>query len=304
MLPIPDTEKLWLSWTGMETDLIFKRGIDLPGFASFPLLETESGQALVRDYYLDQVKTARDAGCGVCLESLTWMANRNRAGPLGYDVTDLTRINRAAIALMAGLADGNDICLSAQIGPAGDGYQASRFSVDAARAYHAEQIEVLAGTKADILSAFTLGAVDEATGIVLAASDVGKPVCIAFTVETDSCLPDGTPLAEAIDRVDQATGGTTAYFLVNCAHPDHLGSALDGNASLARLAGVVANASRKSHAELDEATELDEGDPSELGQQLAVIRQRFPQMTVLGGCCGTDMRHLAAIGKAARENVL
>lgn len=291
--------RLWLSWVGMETDLIFNQGVDLPGFASFPLLETETGRARLEGYYRGLIDVARGHGCGSSLESVTWMANADRAAALGYDQAALDDVNRAAIAFIAALKDGDDICLSAQIGPRGDGYKAGEMTADAARRYHAAQIEVLAGTEADVLSAYTIASDAEATGIVQAARDAGKPVIISFTVETDGALPDGTPLAEAIARVDDATSGYAACFLINCAHPDHIDRAATRGRLPDRLAGIVANASRCSHAELDEAEALDDGDPVELGRQLGDIRRRHPAISLLGGCCGTDLRHLGEIAAGA-----
>jgi homocysteine S-methyltransferase len=90
-----------------------------------------------------------------------------------------------------------------------------------------------------------------------------------------------------------------AYYVINCAHPDHFAGILEGGGSwLHRLRGIRANASRKSHAELDAATELDAGDPEELARDYCALRRSIPQLTVLGGCCGTDDRHVAAIARA------
>ena len=108
-----------------------------------------------------------------------------------------------------------------------------------------------------------------------------------------------TLVSEAIAMVDAATGNFPAYFMVNCAHPDHLTPALDGGDWMARLRGVGANASRCSHAELDNRQVLDAGDPLELAAQLVALRRAYPQISVLGGCCGTDIRHMAAIAAAA-----
>lgn len=297
-MPIPalNTGPSYLCWAGLETDLIFNHGVELPGFASFPLLQSETGRALLLSAYQAQADVAARTGCGACLESVSWMANPDRAAPLGYAAGDLARINHDAIALMQQVHSDTPICLSAQVGPRGDGFVAGSMTAQAARDYHLPQMEALAATAVDLLSGFTIAAVEEATGMVLAAQAAERPVTVSFTVETDGKLPDGTKLSEAIDRVDQATSGAAAYFLVNCAHPDHLAPALDGSAPLKRLAGVVANASRKSHAELDNSDTLDDGSPAELGAQLAAIGDAHPWMRVFGGCCGTDMRHLEQIG--------
>ena len=124
------------------------------------------------------------------------------------------------------------------------------------------------------------------------------PVVISFTVETHGKLPTGQPLQEAIREVDAATGRAPAYYMINCAHPSHFEAVLDGQVWMERLHGIRANASKRSHAELDEATDLDDGDPVELGQQYSDLRTRFLQINVLGGCCGTDHRHIEQIATA------
>ncbi|MEL7299609.1 MAG: homocysteine S-methyltransferase family protein [Pseudomonadota bacterium] len=301
---------LMLAHAGIETDLIFNKGVDLPGFASFPLMETAEGRALLETSMAELLDVGARAGTGVILESPTWMANRDRAAGIGYAPADVLRINRDALAMMAGLRDraprvsgktGGPIILSGNIGPRDDAYApADQMSAETAEAYHAEQIAALAQTEVDVISAYTLAYPAEAIGIVRAARAVGLPVVISFTVETDGTLPTGQPLGAAIAEVDAATAGQAAYFMINCAHPDHFGDTLEPAPWMDRLRGLIVNASRCSHAELDEAEHLDDGDPVELGQQMAALRQRFPHLTVLGGCCGTDMRHMAEIAQAAR----
>lgn len=299
-MPVPALSggDVYLTWTGLETDLIFNRGVELPEFAAFPLLETEAGLMELRRAYRGLVDLAERLGCGICLETVTWMANPLRARALGYDAEALKRINTASVALIDEIVTSAKLCRSGQMGPSGDAYRAGTMGVDAARSYHRPQVEALAQAGVDVVSAYTIGAVEEGTGLVLAARDVGVPMVLSFTVETDGRLPDGTALAEAIERVDDATDGAARHFLVNCAHPEHLSSALGVAPPLRRLAGVVANASRKSHAELDESDTLDDGNPDELGRQIAEIRRSHPWMTVFGGCCGTDLRHLEAMGRA------
>lgn len=295
---------LFLAYVGMETDLIFNKGIDLPGFASFPLLDTHEGREVLVRYYKDLVALGAAHDCGVILESPTWMANKDRAAPLGYLPEALARLDRDAIALIDQVrttASRDNILLSANIGPRNDAYlPVTQMSAEEAMNYHSVQIANFAETKVDVISAYTLAYPAEAVGIVRAAQVYNLPVVISFTVETDGRLPTGLPLPEAIKAVDAATECYSAYFMINCAHPDHILGALDSGDWLHRLRGIVANASRCSHAELDQATALDEGDPAELGAQLAQIRRDFAAIKVLGGCCGTDMRHMFEIARAAR----
>jgi S-methylmethionine-dependent homocysteine/selenocysteine methylase len=162
--------------------------------------------------------------------------------------------------------------------------------------YHRPQLEALREGGADMVSAITMTYAEEAMGIAVAARECGMPVAISFTVETDGRLPSGQPLKMAVDETDAATDSFPAYYMINCAHPEHFHSALaDEGAWLDRIGGIRANASRKSHAELDASTELDIGDPAELGRQYRALRTHLPRLFLFGGCCGTDCRHVSAI---------
>lgn len=298
---LPASPDLFLVYAGMETDLIFAHGMDLPGFASYPLMETIKGQQLLQSYFTAMIDLGRRAGAGVILESPTWVANRDRGAEIGYSAERLMTLNKAAVGMMKELreaATGVPIVLSANIGPRVDAYApAEQMTAAEAKAYHHEQIATVAEAGVDVVSGYTLAYAAEAVGVARAAKACGVPVVIAFTVELDGRLPTGMTLPEAIAEVDAQTGAYPAYYMINCAHPDHFSATLDGGAWMARVQGIVANASRCSHAELDEAEALDDGNPEELGQQLAGLRKRFPQIRVLGGCCGTDMRHMTAISR-------
>ena len=139
---------------------------------------------------------------------------------------------------------------------------------------------------------------EEAIDVARAAADVGLPAVVSFTVETDGRLPSGQTLGDAIAQVDATCRVAPAYYMVNCAHPTHFANELDADAPWrARVHGVRANASRLSHAELDEATELDRGDIEELGALYASLGSMI-DLRVVGGCCGTDHEHLATIASA------
>ena len=293
---------VFLCYEGMETDLIFNQGMALPGFASYPLLETDTGRATLSAYFEAMINLGKTAGVGVILGSPTWVANRDRGAEIGYSPETLQNRNIEAIELMVHVREQKgDIptVISANIGPRSDAYAPSeRMTPQEAENYHSEQIAVLARTDVDMLSAYTLAYPEEAIGIVRAAQKFDLPVMISFTVETDGRLPTGAELGEAIQTVDDATGGYASYFMINCAHPDHFRHVLSGGTWMNRLKGVVANASRCSHTELDESETLDDGDPTELGEQLVEIHTAFPRITILGGCCGTDMRHIESIVKS------
>jgi homocysteine S-methyltransferase len=285
---------------GMETDLIFHRGVDLPCFAAFPLVETDEGRAVLTDYYDGYAAIARRAGAGLMLEAPTWRANPEWGERLGYGPADLDRVNTAAIALLARLrdryADGiADIAVGGTVGPRGDGYQPDRrMRPDEAADYHRPQIDSFAAAGADLVTAYTLTDPGEATGIVRAARAAGLAVAISFTVETGGRLAGGHPLGAAIATVDAAAAPD--YFLVNCAHPDHVERGLaESGDQRHRLAGMRYNASPRSHAELDEATDLDDGDPATLAAGHRRLEPLLPHLPILGGCCGTDARHVAAL---------
>jgi S-methylmethionine-dependent homocysteine/selenocysteine methylase len=299
----PSNVDLFLAYVGMETDLIFNQGVDLPGFASYPLLKTTEGQELLKGYLKDLIALGKETSAGVILESPTWVANRDRGAALGYGFDELKKLNQNAIAMMAAVrleSDHVPIVISANIGPREDAYAPSaQMTPEEAERYHAEQIAVLAETDVDVISGYTLAYPSEAIGMVRAARQFGLPVVISFTVETNGRLPTGESLDEAISGVDTATDGYAAYFMINCAHPEHFSGVLEDASWMQRVRGIIANASRCSHADLDEAEELDDGNPSELGVQLSDLRRRFPHIKVLGGCCGTDMRHMKQIVTAS-----
>jgi S-methylmethionine-dependent homocysteine/selenocysteine methylase len=294
---------LFLADGGLETTLIFHEGVDLPEFAAFPLLDTPEGRELLRRYYSDYLELARRHGLGFVLDTVTWRANPDWAGLLGYDAAALDRANRQAtqlaLDLAAEFADLTTV-VNGVIGPRGDGYVvASAMSADEAADYHAAQTTSFAAAGADLVTAMTMTYVEEAVGVARAAAAAGLPVTVGFTVETDGRLPSGTPLGEAVTAVDEATGGSVASFMVNCAHPSHFADVLaTAEAWTDRVAAVRANASRASHAELDEAEDLDRGDPRELGQDYVALRAALPGLRVVGGCCGTDLEHVAAIADA------
>jgi len=295
---------LFLTDGGIETVLIFHQGLELPAFAAFDLLKDEAGTEALRAYYAPYADLAREHGVGFVLESPTWRASPGWAGRIGYGGEELKSMNRKAIALMAELRaryeNGAPIVISGCIGPQGDGYNpAVLLTADAAQGYHATQIETFRDTEADMVTAITMTYAEEAIGIARAAGEAGLPAAISFTLETDGRLPSGLTLGEAIEKVDAETDAAPAYYMINCAHPTHFEGILDPKKPwISRLRGLRANASTQSHAELDEATELDAGDPVDLGARYAALREQFPQLNVLGGCCGTDHRHVTEICSA------
>lgn len=296
---------LFLTDGGLETTLIFHEGFELPDFAAFHLLTQERGRAALGEYFRRYVDIGRKHGVGLVLESPTWRASSDWGDRLGYSEAALADANRESIRLLEdirkeGEISGTRVVISGTVGPRGDGYDAgTRMTGEDAERYHAPQIGTFSETGADLVSALTMTHVEEAIGVARAARSAGVPVVISFTVETDGRLPSGQPLGSAIEAIDEATDCAPAYFMVNCAHPTHFGDALDSDEPwIRRLCGIRANASTRSHAELDEAPDLDDGDPIELGLQYRELRNRMSHLGVLGGCCGTDHRHVEEIARA------
>jgi len=297
------SDRLFLTDGGLETTLIFHEGLELPEFAAIELHRRPGGEDTLRAYFARYTEIARRHGAGFVFESASWRASGDWGTRLGFSREELERANRRSIDFLAELREAFESAgdapgvISACIGPRGDGYVAShRMSVAEAEQYHGFQVGIFETTEADLVSAVTMNYVEEAIGIALAARAAHMPVVISFTVETDGKLPTGQSLQQAIEQVDAATDRHPAYYMINCAHPTHFDPALAAPAPwLARIRGLRANASRLSHAELNESTTLDSGDPAELGRQYAELWGRLPRLVVLGGCCGTDHRHIEAI---------
>lgn len=295
------SEGLWLADGGLETTLIFHHGIDLPHFASFPLLRSEDGRARLARYFEGYIGAARACGAGFVLDTATWRSGEGWGGIMGLAGEALDAVNRDAVAFARAFAAspaaaGARVVVNGVVGPHGDAYAPDRL-LDAreAETVHRRQVRTLAGAGVDLVTATTIANAAEGIGIARAAIGADVPVVVSFTVETDGRLVTGQTLGEAIAETEAATGGGVAWYGVNCAHPDHFRKVLDGG-WLGRIGMIRANASRKSHAELDESTELDAGDPAELAADYRALMAVLPGLRVFGGCCGTDVSHVAAIG--------
>jgi S-methylmethionine-dependent homocysteine/selenocysteine methylase len=297
-----DSSDLFLTDGGLETTLVFLEGFDLPCFAAFDLLKDESGYTALRNYYRRYLSIAAHYGTGFILESPTWRANPDWIKTIGYPDSALREVNRKAVQLLVEvksefLENVHNILLSGCVGPRGDGYKAENTMTAAeAQIYHSAQIAVLGQTPVDLISAITMTYPEEAIGITLAVAEVGLPAVISFTVETDGTLPNGMRLKEAIEQVESHS--SPLYYMINCAHPSHFMQSLQegkNEAWTSKIRGVRTNASCKSHAELDEATELDRGNPEALGGENKNLKNAFPLMNVFGGCCGTDEEYISAM---------
>jgi homocysteine S-methyltransferase len=305
-IPFPSADQLVIADAGLETWLLFDRGFELPSFAAYPLAATDEGRAALAEYYGGFVQLAASLGTALVLDAPTWRANPDWAATVGHDGEHLTELITAAVGVVDDARSawtGDHPCLiSGAVGPRGDGYVVGdAMGAESAAVYHSFQIEAFATTPVDVVTAMTLTYVEEAIGIARAAEAAGLPVDIAFTVETDGRLPSGMPLGEAIEATDAATGGYPLHYMINCAHPTHFAGVLAEAAPwTARLGALRANASSLSHAELDEAIELDRGDPADLAARYQDLLEQVPSIHVVGGCCGTDHQHVKAIATAVR----
>ncbi|MEO5852630.1 MAG: homocysteine S-methyltransferase family protein [Nocardioides sp.] len=285
---------------GLETSLIFHQGLDLPLFAAFPLVERDDGKAALESYWQPYLELADERGATFVVDTATWRASPDWGTRLGYDADGLRAANEAAVRLARHLAGHTATAtVNGTVGPRGDGYVVGvEMTADLAQDYHRVQLEALVGAGVDTVTALTLTYPAEAVGFVRAAAALGTPAMVSFTVETDGRLPNGEALADAVTQVDRETDGAAAGFMVNCAHPTHLEDALVDGDWLGRVTGLRANASTMSHAELDAAEELDDGDPDDLSRHYTRLLGRLPALDVVGGCCGTDHRHVRAIADA------
>ena len=294
--------KMFIADGGLETSLIFLSEIDLPLFAAFPLIASDEGIAQLESYFAPYIEIAIANNTGIVLDTPTWRCSKGWCEQLGYTLHDTQFFNEASVSFLEKLrarhqSDDTPMVINGAIGPQEDGYNPTNMmTAGEAERYHSHQVEVFAQTNADMISAVTIPYVEEAIGIARAARKAGIPAAISFTVETDGRLPTGMSLREAIEITDAETGASPVYYMVNCAHTSHFDHLLDGNEDWTRrIYGVRANASCMSHAELDEATELDDGNPREFGREYAELRNKLTNLKVVGGCCGTDHRHIAAV---------
>ena len=303
-----NSDRAWLTDAGLETSIIFHDGIDLPLFASFHLLENDEGIAALDRYFDRYIRLAKSADTGFLIDTTTWRSGAFWAEALGRSEADMEEVTRNAVRYALVLkqqteAAGTPTLINGVIGPAGDGYQPDAlWSVDDAEAVHTKQTEWLASAGADIIAGVTITHTGEGIGLVRAAKRTGLPVVLSYTVETDGYLPTGQSLGDAIAETDAATGSAPVFYMVNCAHPDHFKGELAGDWT-SRIGGIRANASRMSHAELDEAEELDDGNPEEFGALYGEIALKLGNLRVIGGCCGSDDRHVACAARHVIEPV-
>ncbi len=300
-------KNLYLTDGGFETTLVFDHEIELNHFAAFELMNSAKGRILMKSYFKPYLAIAKQHGLPFVFESPTWRLNPDWAYRLGYSLREMKALNEQSIQFMRIIAEESGLensLVSGCIGPRGDGYvSGEEMSSLEASMYHLEQTGTFAHADADLVTAMTLTYSAEGTGIALAAKKFGVPVVISYTLETDGKLPNGESLASAIRRTDEETGGYPVHYMINCAHPSHFLHLFDEPAEWQnRIGGIRANASCKSHAELDNSTELDRGNKDALGGEYGILAEKLKNLRVIGGCCGTDHSHIDSIAAHLSKN--
>lgn len=302
--------RMFITDGGLETTLIFHHGMDLPHFASFPMIANPIEYQLLEEYFISYLGIAKKNKMGFVLETPTFRSNKDWGYKLGYDLEGLDEINKSSIIQFETLRTKFEsvetpIVISGCIGPRGDGYVVSDImNIDEAKDYHSLQIKSFCEAGTDMITSYTMNYINEALGIVLAAKELNVPASIGFTVETDGSLPSSETLKEAIEIIDQETDKYPAYYMINCAHPSHfIGKLQTEEAWIKRIMAIRANASTKSHSELDECTHLDAGNKNDLLEGYKLLNALLPNLKVIGGCCGTDHSHIEEISKYWIDNV-
>lgn len=292
---------------GIETWLQYVDGFELRHFCLFELLDDKRGVACLTDYHRKLVEAAVPHGFGVINEGLHYRASRDWGELIGYSREGLEEINIRGIEFYKDFAREYDspetpMIVGGVIGPRGDAYNVARAMAAAeAEDYHSEQILTFKKAGADQITAATLSSIEEAIGIARAAKAADMPVVISLFVKQGGRLSGGETVEEAITKVDAATGNVPAYYMINCTHPTEFEPALTADDWNRRLGGFMPNAVAMETLDLCKLGHLEDGNPEELGGQMADLARRFPHIHVWGGCCGTDGRHIGQIAQQVSE---
>lgn len=294
---------------GIETRLIYEFGIDLPDFASFLALFDDRGRAALREIYRGYLAVAAEFRMPMLVGAPTWRAHPECLRRFGFaKADDLRRVNAEAVAFLQDLRRETRtetlVHIAGVIGPRRDGYRAEDApALDEARAYHEAQAQALAGLGVDLLYAPTFPSRDELAGVAQAMARTGLAYALAPVIDPKGRLLDGHSFAEAVRLVDESTDPKPLYFLAGCVHPStFLAAAAEGGDRTmprmpGRLAGIKANASPLPPEELDRLGHLDADAPAVLAQEILAARRRYG-LRILGGCCGTNDRHIRALAEA------
>ena len=299
--------RLYLTEGGIETEIMYKDGFELPQFAMFPLLDDPAALEAMKGIWRRMLGVAADAGFCVVLNGLDYRASPDWGKLLGYSDEGLATMQLRCIDFLRDLARDYEshiekIYISGTIGPRGDAYALHR-TITAAEAedYHSVQLATLARAGVDMAWAMTFNNIPEAVGLTRAAKTAGLPLAMGLTLDSSCKLKSGPTLAEAVTEIDRQTDTGPEFYACNCSHPLEFEPALDGGEWQGRLRCIRPNASAMEKIALCKLGHLEDGDPVELGAQMADVATRLPHMDIFGGCCGTDERHLREIASQVRR---
>ncbi|MCH9663117.1 MAG: homocysteine S-methyltransferase family protein [Gammaproteobacteria bacterium] len=307
-LPPYGSGEVFLTEGGSETEIMYRHGFELPEFAMFPLLDNPKAVTIMRDMYCAQLDVAAEYGLSFLLTGLDYRASPDWGGKLGYSPQSLADANIAAIHFLRDIAKDYKgqiprLLIGGILGPRGDAYNLNAsITTESAEDYHAVQLETLKTAGVDFASALTFNNVPEAVGAARAAAKIGVSLSISLTLDNTYCLKSGPSLAEAITAIDEQTGADAPdFYLLNCSHPVEYEPALGEGDWIKRLRGVRPNASKMEKIALCKLGHLEDGNPVELGRQLADLSIRYTHMDIFGGCCGTGDLHLREIAIALSQ---
>jgi len=297
--------QLFLTDDGIETEIMYKWGFELPHFAMYPLLDNPDAMAAMRGMYRRYLDVVARHRLSALMGGLDYRASPDWGALLGYSREGLAEANLRSIAFLRELAaeyadDIAQILIAGYVGPRGDAYKVNRtITAPEAEDYHAAQLATLREADVDLAWALTFNNIPEAIGVARAAAGIGVPLAISFTLDGASRLSSGPSLAEAIETVEAATGAAApAFYTLNCSHPLEFEPALSTQGDwIERVRGFRPNASKMDKIALCKLGHLEEGDPVELGRLMGALARRYPHMDVWGGCCGTGDVHLDEIAR-------
>lgn len=257
-------------------------------------------EEICREY----LEIGRQFGLPLLMSTPTWRASRERIAAAGLAGRDLNADNAAFLEQLRSSYQeyADKVLICGLMSCKGDAYQPGEaLSVEQAAVFHAWQAKKLAATTVDLILASTLPSLSEATGLALALAATGKPYLISFVVRPTGTLLDGTPLQEAVAAIDATANPKPLAFMINCTHVSFARSALlhEVNSSAyvrQRVIGLLANTAALSPEYLDNSSHLVEEEPEAFGASVAALGQELG-LKILGGCCGTDGRHLTALAR-------
>lgn len=295
--------QFYLTEGGVETELMYKWGIELPHFATFPLFENPEAMAAIRGIFHRYLDIAAKYRLPALVSGLDYRASPDWGAILGYSRKALAEATLQSVDFTRELVQeyASDIpqgFVIGTLGPRGDAYQLNRtITEDEAEDYHGVQLETLKQADVDIAWAMTFNNTAEAIGAARAAGKIGLPFAVSLSLDSTSKLKSGPSFAEAVETIEAKTNGSPVFYFLNCSHPVEFEPALTPGDWIERVRGFRPNASKMEKVALCKLGHLEEGDPVELGQLVGDVVRRYPHMDIWGGCCGTGEVHLEEMVK-------